>query len=115
MPKSYVFTARKQVDDLLKKNGGLWLSLPMIRLLLEQKGKVYSASTIRRSLRKSELYQSIARQCVDGVSYYCARHGVYGVGNNRFLPPCTCYIAAVVDGHGYMGGEDDCPVHGFER
>lgn len=114
MPKSYVFTARRQIDDFLKEYNSLWFNLSEIKRVLEQKGKGYSISTIRRSLQKSGFYRSLAKQRVDGVFYYRSRYGEYGVGGNRFIPPCTCYIAAVVGGHGYMGGEDDCSVHGMD-
>ena len=32
----------------------------------------------------------------------------------RFPPGCTCRIATVLpDGTSYLGGVDDCPIHGF--
>lgn len=32
---------------------------------------------------------------------------------DRFHPPCTCSLVTVSGEERYIGGESDCPVHGF--
>ena len=32
---------------------------------------------------------------------------------SRFVPPCTCRPIDIGGGRIIIGGEDDCPVHGF--
>ena len=107
MGKAYVFTARAQIDRLLRRNPSRWFSVLDIQSY--HGGHPWSRSTIARALAKSVTRWEVIRQCVKGTYYYRYR------SDDRFTTKaCDCYLACVVEGKGYIGGEDDCPVHGTE-
>lgn len=50
-------------------------------------------------------------RCPNCLAYYLPE---IAAETTRFVPPCTCYLITIVENvHYIVGGEDDCPVHGF--
>ncbi len=102
MPKAYIFTIRRQIDDLLKNNKK-WFTVNDI-----QAETGYSKSGIRDALTKSKHQLRIVRQRVDGAYYYGWAY------SDRFISPCVCKLVFVdEDGLG-IADDDDCPLHRLE-
>ena len=108
MGKSYMFTAQAQIDRLLQRSPERWFTVREVA----RSGEVgaFSYSNVAASLVRScnQAYQALVRQCIKGTFYYRYQ------SDDRFTKACDCYLACVVDGKGYIGGEDDCPIHGLE-
>lgn len=52
-----------------------------------------------------------ADQCPNCLAYWLPE---IAADKTRFTPPCTCRLILIVEHvHYIVGGEDDCPVHGF--